>query len=116
MATERSPDRLAQRLGAVNDEQAADRWVQAAPDRVIEQRLHGLGVLGGAFDHAERMLALQDLEAHSNGTRQDHIGRETISDAQGKNPWQPVVRELENDKDDQPDREDSQSDDQQALQ
>ena len=50
-------DRLGQCLGAVDDEQAADRRVQAAPNQIVEQRLHGGSTFGGALDRAKRMLA-----------------------------------------------------------
>ena len=56
MAAEGVADRLGQRLGPVDDEQAADRRLQATPDQVVEQRLHHGGILGRPLDHAEGML------------------------------------------------------------
>jgi len=67
MAAERPPDRLGQRLGAVDDEQAADRRVQAAPNQTFEQCLHGCSTFGGALDRAKRMLA--PLRVEPNGSR-----------------------------------------------
>jgi ABC transporter substrate binding protein len=58
----------------------------------------------------------EDLEAYANGPREDDIRRHSIGEAQGQNPWQPAVRKFEDHKDDQPDADDAQPQDQQALQ
>src|SRR5438128_4103558 len=63
MAAEGLANRLGQRLGSVDDEQAADLGVQTALDQVVEQRLHHSGVLGGALDHAERVLVARTVNA-----------------------------------------------------
>jgi hypothetical protein len=39
---------LAQRLGAVDDEQAAHGGIEPALDKIVDQRLHHGGVLGRA--------------------------------------------------------------------
>ena len=56
MPAEGRADRLGQRLGAVNDEQPADLWIETALDQIVDESLHDGGVLGGAFDEAKRML------------------------------------------------------------
>ena len=56
------------------------------------------------------------FEAHANGPREDDIRRHSIGEAQSQNPWQPAVRKFEDHKDDQPDADDAQPQDQQALQ
>ena len=43
MAPEGPPDRLGQRLSAIDDEQAADSRVEAAADQIVQQRLDRLG-------------------------------------------------------------------------
>ena len=50
VAPEGPPDRLGQRLGAIDDEQPADRRIEPALDQVVEQRLDHRRVLGGALD------------------------------------------------------------------
>jgi hypothetical protein len=62
------------------------------------------------------MFALEDFKAHANGTREDDIRPDCVSEAQGQNPGQPAVGKFEDDKDDQPDAEDAQRENQQALQ
>jgi hypothetical protein len=52
VAAEGVADHLGQRLGPVDDEQAADLWVQATLDQVVEQCLHHDNVLRRPFDHA----------------------------------------------------------------
>jgi hypothetical protein len=61
-------------------------------------------------------FALEYLQAHANGTREDNIRRNAISEAQSQSHWQPLVRKIEDHKSDQPDTDDAQSQDQQALQ
>ena len=63
VATEGVADRLGQRLGAVDDEQAADRRVEAAPNQVVEQGLHHGSVLRRPLDHAERMFSAVPVDA-----------------------------------------------------
>ena len=65
---------------------------------------------------ARHQLALQHLKAHANGARQDDVGRDSIGGPESQNPRQPAVGNFENHKDDQPDTEDAQTQDQQALQ
>ena len=50
-------------LGAVDDEQAADRRVEAAPNQVVEQGLHHGSVLRRPLDHAERMFSAVPVDA-----------------------------------------------------
>lgn len=66
-------DRLGQRLGAVDDEQAADRRVEAAADQIVEQRLGYGGVLArlsitpsGRFSSAPSMpMAASSIRSSS---------------------------------------------------
>jgi len=51
VAAEGLANRLAQRLGPVDDEQPANLRIQTAFDQVVEQRLRYGGILGGALDH-----------------------------------------------------------------
>ena len=60
-------------------------------------------------------FALKDFETDANGTRKDNIRCDSISEAQGQKPRQPAVRSFKDHKDDQPDTEDAQPQDQQAL-
>ena len=53
---EGAPDRLGQRLGAVDDEQPRHRRIEPALDQIVDQRLDHRGVLGRTLDQAERML------------------------------------------------------------
>ena len=46
VGAERAVNHFAQRLGAVDDEQLADRRVEPALAQIIHQRLHHAGVLG----------------------------------------------------------------------
>jgi hypothetical protein len=78
-------------------------------DGVAGQPVAGDGVAGYA-------LALEDLEAHANGARQDDICRQPISDGRGEDPRQPVVGDFEHHEYDEPDAEDAQRQDEQALQ
>src|SRR5947207_15878620 len=50
VGTEGPPNDLAQRLGAVYDEQSADLRVEPALDQIVAQRLHDGGILGRPFD------------------------------------------------------------------
>jgi hypothetical protein len=50
------PDRLAQRLRAINDEQPADLGVEATVDQVIQQRLDHRRVLRRPLHDTKRML------------------------------------------------------------
>jgi hypothetical protein len=56
-------DRLAQRLGAVDDEQDALLGIEAALDQVGEQRGRDGGVLGRAFPEPKRALLILGLAA-----------------------------------------------------
>ena len=56
MTPEYLPDRLRQRLRAIDNEQPAHRRVQTPPDQVIQQRPNRRGVLRRALDHAQRMF------------------------------------------------------------
>ena len=56
LPTEGRADRLGERLGAIDDEQPANTGIEPAIDQVVDQRLDDGGILGGAFDNAERML------------------------------------------------------------
>jgi hypothetical protein len=51
-------NRLRQRLGSVDDEQAADLGIQAALDQVVEQRLRHGGVLGQKCSIRESFVKL----------------------------------------------------------
>jgi hypothetical protein len=77
-----------------------------------------LASLSGALWRIRRArykFALKDLKAHSNCAWEDNVRCNSISEAHGQNPRQPAVRSFENYKYDQPDTEDAQSQDQQAL-
>src|SRR5580700_7966913 len=56
VAPEAAPDRLGERLRAVDDEQTRHRWIEAALDQVIDQRLHHGAVLGCPFHQPKRVL------------------------------------------------------------
>ena len=56
MPAEGRADHLGQRLGPIDDEQAADLGVEAAFDQIVDERLHDGGVLRRSLDEAERML------------------------------------------------------------
>jgi hypothetical protein len=62
VGTEGPTNDLAQRLGAVDDEQAADRWIEPALDQIVDQRLHDGGILGRPFDQGERMFAALGID------------------------------------------------------
>ena len=51
----------------------------------------------------------------ANDPREDDIGRDCVSEANGQDPWQPLVRGIE-DHEDEPDREKAQPKDHEALQ
>jgi len=53
-------DHLAQRRGAVDDEQPADLRVEPAFDQIVDERLHDGGILGRPFDQAERVLIAEE--------------------------------------------------------
>src|SRR5271165_2899179 len=46
VAPEAAPDRLGERLRTIDDEQTRHRWIEAALDQVVDQRLHHSAVLG----------------------------------------------------------------------
>ena len=56
-------DRLGQRLGAVDDEQPHHRRVEAALDKVVEQRLNRGGIFGGPLDQPQRVLLARGVDA-----------------------------------------------------
>src|ERR1039457_892916 len=56
VAPEAAPDRLGERFRAVDDEQTRHRWIEAALDQVVDQRLHHSAVLGRTLDQPERVL------------------------------------------------------------
>jgi hypothetical protein len=56
MAAERGADRLRQRLGAVDDEQAEDLRIEPASRQVVEQGLADGGIFRRPLDHREGML------------------------------------------------------------
>src|ERR1700723_2738938 len=56
VASEAAPDRLGERLRAVDDEQTRHRWIEAALDQVVDQCLHHSAVLGSPFHQPERVL------------------------------------------------------------
>src|ERR1700722_15670161 len=56
VASEAAPDRLGERLRAVDDEQTRHRWIEAALDQVVDQCLHHSAVLGCPFHQPERVL------------------------------------------------------------
>ena len=60
-------------------------------------------------------FALEDFKAHPNNAREDNIRRDSISEGQSQNGWQPAVRKSE-DKNDQPDTKDAQPEDEQTVQ
>ena len=63
---------------------------------------------------ARHPFALENFEAHPNSAREDNIGRDSISDDQSQNGWQPAVGKSE-DKHDQPDNKDAQPEHQQTV-
>ena len=75
--------------------------------RACQQEIDG--VAGHTVDGHRKtryMSALQDLEAHPNGTWENDIGRETVGRAQRQYPGQSVVGKSKDDKDDQPNSRD----------
>jgi len=56
---------------------------------------------------ARHKLALEDLEAHANGTREDDIRPDRVSKAQSQHPGQPAVGKFEDHVDNQPNAEDA---------
>jgi hypothetical protein len=53
-------DHLAQRLGAVDDEQPADLRVEPSFDQIVDEHLHDGGILGRPFAQAERVLIAEE--------------------------------------------------------
>jgi hypothetical protein len=66
-------DRAPERLGAVDDEQPAERRIEAARDRIVQQGLHGDGVLGGSVEHRQRVLVTLGVDPH-RGDQDDVVG------------------------------------------
>ena len=64
VAAEGLADRLGQRLGSIDDEEAADRRVEASADQVIQEGLHHGGILGCPFDHAQRVFVAGTVDAN----------------------------------------------------
>src|SRR5258707_1716211 len=64
-------DRLRQRLGTIDDEEAADGRIEPTAGQVVQQRLHGRSILGGAFDNRQRMLVAFAVDA--NGGNQCQV-------------------------------------------
>ena len=58
---------------------------------------------------------LKNFEAQPDHARKYNIGSQSIGDANSEDPGQPAVRRLKHHEDDQPDREDPQPGDRQAL-
>jgi hypothetical protein len=63
MGAEGPTNDLAQRLGAVDDEQPADLRVEPALDEIVDQGLDGRGVLRCALDEAKRSLVTPSVTA-----------------------------------------------------
>src|SRR5271163_1872795 len=72
VAPEAAPDRLGERLRAVDDEQTRHRWIEAALDQVIDQRLHHGAVLGCPFYQPERVLEALAVESGFNPRTSSH--------------------------------------------
>src|SRR5271167_2523679 len=66
-----SADRLGQCLGTVDDEEPGRRRVQPALDEIVDERLHGRGVLRRTLGEAERMLVA--LRVDTDRRDQDQI-------------------------------------------
>src|SRR5271155_427501 len=69
VAPEAAPDRLGERLRAVDDEQTRHRRIEAALDQVVDQRLHHSAVLGCPFHQPKRVLealAIDPERRHQN--------------------------------------------------
>src|SRR5580700_2096450 len=69
VAPEAAPDRLGERLRTVDDEQTRHRWIEAALDQVVDQRLHHSAVLGCPFHQPERVfeaLAIDPERRHQH--------------------------------------------------
>ena len=58
-------DGLFERLGPVDDEQAADLRIKPAFDQIIEKRLHHGGVFRGAFHHRKGVFFPLAIDADS---------------------------------------------------
>src|SRR5260370_29962203 len=56
VAPEAAPDRLGERLRAVDDKQTRHRWIEAPLDQVVDQCLHHGAVLGCPLHQSERVL------------------------------------------------------------
>ena len=71
VAAESLADRLGERLGAVDDEEAADAGIEAALDQVVEQRLDRGGVLGSVLDDGQLELVARRVDP--DGAHQDQL-------------------------------------------
>ena len=63
MVSEGVADRLGQRLGSIDDKQAADGRVETSLDQIVEQGLHHGSVLRRPLQHAQRMLHSPAVDA-----------------------------------------------------
>ncbi len=70
IASEGYPNRLRQRLRAIHDEQPCNGRVETALDEIVEERLHGGGVLGGSVENRQRMLAAVTVNADGGDEHQ----------------------------------------------
>ncbi|MBR1254958.1 hypothetical protein JQ634_14750 [Bradyrhizobium sp. AUGA SZCCT0240] len=50
--------------GAIDDKEAADDRIEPTAGQIVQQRLHGRGTLGGAFDNRQRMLVAFAVDAN----------------------------------------------------
>src|SRR5580698_1043962 len=78
-------------------------------DRIARQAIAGDRV-------TRHMLAVLDFQAHANGIGQDEISRREIGRAEREDQRQFLMREAEDDENDQPDREGAESQNRHALQ
>jgi hypothetical protein len=77
-------------------------------ERAYERNVDGVTGQSIARNRETRhKFGLKNLKADSNGAWEDNVRCNSISEAQGQNPRQPVVRSFENYKYDQPDAEDA---------
>ena len=63
VCAEGTPDGLGERFGTVHDEEVTALRIKAALNQVIEQGLHGSGVLCGPLNDAQRVLFPQNVNA-----------------------------------------------------
>ena len=85
--------------------------------RAYEHEIDGVTGQSVAGDCVARHpFALKDFKAHAHDARKDNVCGGSISGGQSQKPWQPLVCKFEDHKDDQPDAEDAQSENDQALQ